>query len=473
MRVILSKASLLLQKAGRVFLAVLLILALLLILRATFRSPLAEAATNTYHPGYCLGGWENPDAAAGKPGKTEPNGRGSAAYLAPDVFAQIFCGYFPVSPREKPPKDATVIFNFSLSGEVPVEQEEQEEQEEEGGGGSEQTPVEEVVQEEDPIEEETAPEEEAEEEVPEESTEDDSAEEVTEPESEEPSSEESSEEESSQEESSSESTSFLDFFLPKAHAEEAEESLLVVSYSFDGVRWYAAGRMTRENANSFSMQVPAEMWSELENLQIMAAPLPVSSERPDIFLESVELKVEADLTIAEMAADGAAAVGGVIGEVLGVVDTLEETALGLLTPTQPVMQPNLPPPPVKKKALLFELAGDAIAAEGAGKAPPEVDISVDGLTLRVDGSCVDSYYVILTYRSIEDFVEKPRSFVSNYADECRGADFHSAMKHLPVGTEPGVYYLVVGTQGDEGSWRPVSSLLPIRISETEVMEEAP
>lgn len=467
MRVILSNASSILQKAGRVFLAVLLILALLLILRATFRSPLAEAATNTYHPGYCLGGWENPDAAAGRPGKTEPGGRGSAAYLAPDVFAQIFCGYFPVSPREKPPKDATVIFNFSLSGDVPVEEDEDEEViEEESGGGGGSVEI--------PAEEDTPTEEVGEEEVQEEPAEETPPEEVSQPEeTQEETVEDSSDEGSPEEESSPEGTSFLDLFIPKAHAEEAEENLLVVSYSFDGVRWYAAGRMTRENANSFSMQVPAEMWSELENLQVMAAPLPVSSKRPDIFLESVELKVEADLTIAEMAADGAAAVGGVIGEVLGVVDTLEDTALGLLTPSQPMMQPNLPPPPVKKKALLFELAGDAIAAEGAGKAPPKVDISADGLTLRVDGSCVGSYYVILTYRSIEDFVEKPRSFVSNYADECRGADFHSAMKHLPVGTEPGVYYLVVGTQGNEGSWRAVSSLVPIRISETEVMEEAP
>jgi len=460
MRIALSKASLLLQKAGKVFLAILLILALLLILRASFRSPLAQAATNTYHPGYCLGGWENPDAAAGKPGKTEPNGRGSAAYLAPDVFAQIFCGYFPVSSREKPPKEATVKFNFSLSGEVPKEDDEKEEGEHEGGGSSEEVPA----------EEESAPEEEVEEIPSEEPVEETPSEEVTEPEEQ---VEESPEEAGPEEETSPESTSFLNFFVPKAHAEEAEESLLVVSYSFDGVRWYAAGRVTRENADSFSMQVPAQMWSDLENLQIMAAPLPVSSKRPDIFLESVELKVEADLTIAEMAADSAAAVGGVIGEVLGIVDTLEDTALGLLTPSQPMMQPNLPPPPVKKKALFFELAGDAIAADGAGKAPPEVDISVDGLTLRVDGACVDSYYVILTYRSIEDFVERPRSFVSNYADECRGADFHSAMKHLPVGTEPGVYYLVVGAQGNEGSWRAVSSLLPIRMSETEVMEEAP
>lgn len=456
--------ALYMRKAGIALLAGLLLIILFLILRAALKSPLAEAATNTYNPGNCLGGWENSEAASGKPGKTEPNGKSSAAYLAPDVFAQIFCGYFPVTTREKPPKEAKVTFNFSLSGEAPAPTDEEPEDEqdndsgapadEESGGGNdgggEEPPAEEPSPVEDP-----APEEPAQESAPEESG-----------------SEASSGDEGGE---SSAETSFLDFFIPHARADEStSENLLVVSYSFDGVRWYAAGRVTRENAHGFSIQVPSKMWSELQNLQVMVAPLPITGERPDIFLESVDLKVEADLTISEMAADSAAAVGGVIGEVLGVTDTLSEAALGLLTPQPlPMMQPVLPPPPVKKKALQFAPAGDAISVESSGNVTPEVDISADGLTLRVDGDCKDAYYVILTYRSIEDFEENPRAFASNFADECRGKDFHSAMKHLPVDTEPGVYYLLVASQGNEGSWTPVSSLMPIQISETEVMEEAP
>lgn len=440
-----------------------------LILRALLKGPSAEAATNTYNPGFCLGGWENPEAAAGKPGKSAPNGGSAAAYLAPEVFAQIFCGYFSVTPREKPPKAVVVDFAFSFSGEEPLEEvlgedivveedpntDEKENSDEDSGGGGGSGGGSEVPQEEPPAEE--TPQEQPTEEPP--------AEEVA---PEESPAEEAPEEQSPEEEpetESSEPVSFLRFFTRTAHAQESSgaENLLVVSYSFDGVRWYAGGRVTRENAENFSMQVPATMWNDVQNLQVMVAPLPISGERPDIFLESLELKVEADLTLTEMAADGVAVVGGVIGEVLGLADEVQTAAVAVVTP-----QALPPAPPAKVKKLFYEIAGNPINAEGAGREVPNLTLEDEGTTLRVAGECQDEYFVLLTYRSPEDFTEKPRSFVSNYADKCRGGTFTHRMSHLPLDTAEDVYYLLVAEQGDEGSWVPTSPLVPIKIGQKEV-----
>lgn len=447
-------------------LGVILVIVGLLIFRALLKGPSAEAATNTYNPGFCLGGWENPDAAAGKPGKSAPNGGPAAAYLGPDVFAQIFCGYFSVTKREKPPKGAVVHFAFSFSGENPLEEVLGEETtvedspseggEEEGGGGGggateETPPVEEGSVEETVPEEESQPEEQTPEEVPQEQT----PEEVPQ--------EEAVEEAEEEPVSEGEPSAFLRFFARTAHAQEISENLLVASYSFDGVRWYTAGRVTRENAENFSIKVPATTWNNLENLQVMVAPLPIAGERPDIFLESLELEVEADLTIGEMAADGAAAVGGVIGEVLGLADEVQTAATTFVAPKA---QP--PAPPAKVKKLFYEIAGNPINVEGAGRAVPHLTLEDEGTTLRVAGECHEDYFVILTYRSPEDFTEKPRSFVSNYADECKGSSFTHRMNHLPVDTPEDVYYLVVAEQGKEGSWVATSPLVPIKIGQKEV-----
>lgn len=459
--------SLAVRRTGIAVAALVLVLFGLLVFRALLKGPSVEAATNTYNPGFCLGGWENPEAAAGKPGKSAPNGGSAAAYLAPEVFAQIFCGYFSVTPREKPPKAVVVKFAFSFSGENPIEEvlgeettvseeptSEEEGNSEEGsegnGGGGEGES--EVPQEELPVEE--TPEEQPTEEQP---AEESPAEEII---PEDPPQEEAPEE---QTEESSEPVSFLRFFAPVAHAQEAQENLLVVSYSFDGVRWYAGGRVTRENAENFTMQVPATMWNEVQNLQVMVAPLPISGERPDIFLESLELKVEADLTLGEMAADGAMAVGGVIGEVLGLADQVQIAAVAVVTP-----QPLPPAPPAKVKKLFYEIAGNPINVEGAGREVPHLTLEDDGTTLRVAGECQDEYFVILTYRSPEDFTEKPRSFVSNYADKCRGGSFTHRMNHLPLDTAEDVYYLLVAEQGNEGPWMATSPLVPIKIGQKEV-----
>lgn len=463
MKVLQGSFTTFLRKIAGVFLLLAVALIGLLVIRALLKGPSAEAATNSYNPGFCLGGWENPEAAAGKPGKSAPNGGGAAAYLAPDVFAQIFCGYFSVTPREKPPKAVVVNFAFSFSGEEPLEEvlgeettieeetgTEEESSEENSGGGSgeetppdEETPVEENPPTEEPVIEEPA--EEVVEEVP-----------AEEPVQEEPVQEEPVEE-------SSEPVSWLRWLTPVAHAQEVSENLLVVSYSFDGVRWYAGGRVTRENAEKFSMQVPATMWNDVQNLQVMVAPLPISGERPDIFLESLELKVEADLTIGEMAADGVTAVGGVIGEVLGFADEVQTAAVAVVAP-----RAEPPAPPAKVKKLFYEIAGNPINVEGAGREVPHLTLEDDGTTLRVAGECQEEYFVVLTYRSVEDFIEKPRSFVSNYADECKGNSFTHRMNHLPLDTKEDVYYLVVAEQGNEGAWTATSPLVPIKIGQKEV-----
>jgi hypothetical protein len=82
-------------------------------------SRIAEAATDTYYPSFCLGGWDKPRHASG-PVETGNGGDPNAftldnsAFLASDISSQIFCGYFPIEHRDNPPASAEIrlVWNF-------------------------------------------------------------------------------------------------------------------------------------------------------------------------------------------------------------------------------------------------------------------------------------------------------------------------------------------------------------------------
>jgi hypothetical protein len=103
---------------------------------------------------------------------------------------------------------------------------------------------------------------------------------------------------------------------------------------------------------------------------------------------------------------------------------------------------------------------------------PRYELSGDGMTLTVSGECRSPYFVLLTYRGTDDYIERPQTFASNYAGSCSGGTFSYTMSHLPIDTPRDVYYLLIGEQGDRGPWIPVTNLLPIEISTVEVAPDA-
>lgn len=397
-----------------------------------------QAASNRYHPNVCLGGWENVQHASGAPDAEGVFSLAHAAYLAPDTSSQIFCGYFPVESSEQSPVSARVSFVWSLE----VLQEEVIEEDTSSGGGGE-------------------------EEVPPEESEPASAEEITpEPVSTEevvPAPEPAPEEVSP--------VSFMqDIFAPRAHAQESDVlsgDFLEITYSFDGVNWYAAGRANVQNWRTLSVSIPANSWDELKNLQVKVSALPILGERPPVYLDAMELKVESNETLGELTGDALAAVGAALE---GLVE--EPPLPEIVLPELPVLEVPKPvevqaPPPAKQQKLSFKVDGAAVQV-GPRLPVPKVAIGNGGLSLTVQGTCTKPYFVVLTYKSVDDFIKKPRSFVSNYAGSCSGGSFSYDMGHLPVDTRAGTYYLVLGEQGEEGSWEPISSLLPIDISPIEV-----
>jgi hypothetical protein len=267
----------------------------------------------------------------------------------------------------------------------------------------------------------------------------------------------------------------VSFLVPVAHADDGSASsaaLLKVSYSFDGVSWQEAGQVTKDNWQGFTITIPTTSWDELKNLQVMVETIPTLEERPPVYLESITLKIDTNQTLGEIAGDGLAAVG-----VLG--DSLTQVVTDLVTPDvlAPEPVPVAPPAPavVTPKAkvdhLSYAFAGSVVQT-GKTLPAPRAGISADGLTLTVQGSCTKPYFVVLTYRKVEDYLKSPRSFVSNYADVCTGGLFSYNMDNLPTDTKPGDYYLVTGEQGEEGGWTRTSAFLPVSISSVAVAPAA-
>lgn len=455
-------------------LVLFLITGMLLGARALSKGREAHAASDVFFPTICLGGWENPKAASGEPSVSADADPAAfsgvnAAYLASDVSAQIFCGYFPVEAGERAPLSARIAFNWSLSAplapapfEAPQDSASAPQNQEAAPASAEsETPS--AEQESEPATQSSTPPAPAEPLAP-------SAEDEKPPVPAEaaPVQEVAPAPESVQ--------SFMDWLVPVAHAAEpdapslASSDFLEVSYSFDGVRWYSAGRVNTENWRSFSVSIPADSWENLQNVQIMVAALPSLGERPAVYLDSVALHIENNLSFTDVVMDGAEAVGDAVDEAFALADSVSDSLANLFdanADTQPAaaaLSESAPAPLAKEKKLSFEKRFEIIASDFPS---PDVSVKDNGLSLIVHGACTEPYFVVLTYRRAEDVSENPRSFVSNYAGACSDGSFSYDMKNLPVDTLPGNYYLIVGAQGAEDTWRQVSAPSPISISSVE------
>ena len=91
----------------------------LLGVRITFSGTQAYASSDIYNPSYCLGAWENPRAASGAREVSEEAsfsdvGPTNAAFLPHEASSLLFCGYFAIEQRERPPEKVTLSFVWSL-----------------------------------------------------------------------------------------------------------------------------------------------------------------------------------------------------------------------------------------------------------------------------------------------------------------------------------------------------------------------
>lgn len=268
-----------------------------------------------------------------------------------------------------------------------------------------------------------------------------------------------------------------------AHAEEAVvqsplnaesfKDFLEISYSFDGIRWTSIGRVSRQNWKNYKVDIPVSSWDEVKRLQIMVSVLPTIEDKPDIYLDSISMRAEYNRTVAELTADGLSAV-------TNAVDTLIGDGNGASNDFDIIPDAPKGPQPVeiRIRKLLFASVGKSISVmhdvfdnEGrvVGKAESkrvQVNPGNGGASMVVSGSCDKKYAVILTYRNKDDYLKRRSSYVVNRAQECVGGSFTFDLESLSTETRDGAQYLVVGEQGESGTWEVVSDVIPIMIEGT-------
>jgi hypothetical protein len=275
----------------------------------------------------------------------------------------------------------------------------------------------------------------------------------------------------------------------KVHAEEVDtvvqspltgnsfKDFLEVSYSLDGIRWTAIGRVNKSNWKNYSVAIPVNSWDEVKRLQIMVSVLPTIDEKPDIYLDSMSMRAEYSQTVAELAAQGFNAVTNAVDSLIG-DDNGPENAFDIIA--------DAPKGPqqveIRTKKLQFSSPSRTISVmhdkfddEGRviGKVPSKkinISSAEQSATMNVSGSCDKKYVVILTYRNENDYIRKPHASVVNRAVECVGKTFTFDFSALSPETRDGPQYLVVAEQGESGMWDVVSDVFPINIAATTTVQ---
>lgn len=83
--------------------------------------------------------------------------------------------------------------------------------------------------------------------------------------------------------------------------------------------------------------------------------------------------------------------------------------------------------------------------------------------LDISGNCVDPYFVILIYTKPEEYDKNPGSYIFNKAFDCVNGKYFYELSQLPETLDDGTHYLLVAGQGNVGSWKPITALIPITI----------
>lgn len=98
-----------------------------------------------------------------------------------------------------------------------------------------------------------------------------------------------------------------------------------------------------------------------------------------------------------------------------------------------------------------------------------VNSSVDNETgvVNLSGSCSDMYFVVLLYKNESDYREDRGSYILNKAFKCENGNFSYSVSDLPKNLSSGTYYMLIGDQGERGTWTPATQLTEININREE------
>lgn len=93
-------------------------------------------------------------------------------------------------------------------------------------------------------------------------------------------------------------------------------------------------------------------------------------------------------------------------------------------------------------------------------------ISTDNVNgvMTVSGVCDNKYYVILVYKSPEDYARDPRTYIVNRSFPCENGNYSYAIADLPPSLSDGNYYLLVASMGDVGQWTPITGITEVTLT---------
>ena len=117
--------------------------------------------------------------------------------------------------------------------------------------------------------------------------------------------------------------------------------------------------------------------------------------------------------------------------------------------------------PTKKKIQRED--GKVVREEAVTASSAPVVDNVQGV-VNVSGSCANVYYVVLLYKKAADYDADPGSYIVNRAYPCENGKYSYAIDELPPSLSSGTYYLLVGEQGERGTWSPITGLTEIVIN---------
>jgi hypothetical protein len=441
----------------------------------------AQAASLTAYAGNCLGGWDNPNNAAGPPIVLSPTGLydlSNSAVLNQKV-AQIFCGYFESEDKSYQPSKVTLKFSWHMDF----------------SNQSSSTQDADALDWSDVISSTTAtssnplpPE------APQASSTEASSTEAAQPSSTAPMA--SSTEQVPPAESSSSTpptpprtpaASLLNLFVRKVFAQSSDNqpNFLEITYSVDGMSWNVLGYVNQSNWENFSADIPVSSWDDIDKIQIQLAPI-TSLDMPAIYLDSMYLQIDYDHSIIDSLKEGTDAVlnatsdaGNAVSDAINnVADSIQNAVDNVLQPQEPEATPQTPESEVKIPKFSFALknslptvTGDlpwyqtnARKHRGAVGGSANVAASNDQNSFKVESACGDFYYTVIIFRNSDDYIKDPASAVFNRAYPCENGTFSQTFSaqdfpNLPDGT----YYLLTADQGAQGPWTPNAPIREITI----------
>jgi hypothetical protein len=94
---------------------------------------------------------------------------------------------------------------------------------------------------------------------------------------------------------------------------------------------------------------------------------------------------------------------------------------------------------------------------------PQLSVDQDG-RMTISGQCLQKYYVVMVYRNATDYDRDRASAIVNRAYECEGGSFTYRLDRLPNTLPDGTYFILIGEQGETGTWVPSSALMEVTIN---------